>query len=112
MTKTKIALKQLTEQELSTVLAALRLWQHHIDDFRFRSTEPDWRSLEDIVTNGSRVKALSSLKISELCERLNVGKAHGDWKKSILLDLIRDLWDATENGTVYQQFFSLPPRAP
>lgn len=52
---------QLSDQELATVLSALRLWQHYLPANResFRGHFPEG------------VRPLTSDEIDELCERLN-----------------------------------------
>lgn len=56
----------LTDEELATVLAALRLWKNEQD-----GESPDDAMLEDIATNGGRHPKLGSEAIDDLCERLN-----------------------------------------
>ena len=54
---------KLTEQELATVLAALRLWQRY----------PNTSGLMDIATNGGEFNPLNNNEIDALCQRLNNG---------------------------------------
>jgi hypothetical protein len=56
----------IDSEERDTILAALRLWQHHLD-----GTTPDFYGLEEIRTNGDEHEGLDSDAIDELCERIN-----------------------------------------
>jgi hypothetical protein len=51
-----------TEQELATILAALRLWQ---------ASEEHGEDLAPYIGHFEEHQPLSSLEIDELCERLN-----------------------------------------
>lgn len=57
----------LSKQELGTVLAALRFWQYHSQNFGLR---PE-KSIIDIATNDDEHPALTMSEIDDLCERLN-----------------------------------------
>ncbi len=56
---------ELDERELSTVLAALRLWQ---------LTKSYRQDLDDIATNDNTVFAMDENEIDTLCQRLNCGE--------------------------------------
>jgi hypothetical protein len=55
---------ELNDRELSTILAALRMWQ-----------QSTWRKveLENIVTNDGTVVPLDNAEIDALCQRINTG---------------------------------------
>ena len=53
---------QLTERQLATVLAALRLWQNQ------RSFN---LAILDIATNGDQLDPLNTDEIDQLCEEIN-----------------------------------------
>lgn len=55
---------KLTDRELGTVLAALRMYQRALAEYR---DEP----FSDIATNGGTVHPLDESEIDALCERLN-----------------------------------------
>lgn len=60
---------QLDHAEHSTVMAALRFYQHHGMGEPFN--RPDW--LHDLASDGGAVDAsLNADAIDELCERLNL----------------------------------------
>jgi hypothetical protein len=65
---------QLTNAELSTVLAALRYFQE--DDMG----DPENRSdrIDDIATDMGEENSLTTHEIDELCEKLNVAGVHDD----------------------------------
>ena len=71
---------KLTNQELATVLAALRFWQRHgpkhENSFfdRIDQTEQDF--LDEIRTDGGAFEDLSIEEIDDLCERLNCGDSN------------------------------------
>jgi hypothetical protein len=56
----------LTKAEHSTVLAALRRWQHHID-----GTAADHEGLDEIATCAGDHDALTAEQIDALCEDIN-----------------------------------------
>ena len=58
----------LGDDEIATLLAALRWYQH--SGVAAAAYQPDW--LRDINTNGARFLALSDSRIDELCEKLNL----------------------------------------
>ncbi len=55
---------EISDRELHTVLAALRLWQTGVGIF-------DHGALRDIVTNGGTHEPLTVDEIDRLCERIN-----------------------------------------
>jgi hypothetical protein len=58
-----------THAERDTVLAALRLWQNHIDHSSGRKTPND--ALIKIATNGGKHERLTFEEVGQLCEELN-----------------------------------------
>lgn len=60
--------QQYDIRDLSTILAALRLWQHHLD-----GTKPWQEGLADIADNGGEIQPMSVDEIGDLCQRLNFG---------------------------------------
>lgn len=54
---------ELTERELATVLAALRLWQKGCAD----------ADLQSIASDEGAFPALDNAEVDDLCERLNCG---------------------------------------
>lgn len=62
---------KLTNRELATVLAALRLWQD--SDLEMQG-DADARRFLAIAEDGGRVRSLSDEEIDALCERLNAGR--------------------------------------
>jgi hypothetical protein len=60
---------RLTDRELATVLAALRCWQHGLDDSGGEAPVLDY--FDDTVT------PLTAAEIDGLCERLNGGPSTG-----------------------------------
>lgn len=66
---------KLTEAELATVLAALRVYQR---------VGPDADEME-IATNEGRCRALDAAQIDDLCERLNFGSEMSDEPRRALV---------------------------
>lgn len=60
----------LNDRELATVLAALRFYQRMRLTPNRSLTNAD---LDDILTNGGKVKPLDAGQIDELCELINLG---------------------------------------
>lgn len=57
--------RALSDRELATILAALRLWQRH--------GQTDADPSDDVASDSGRHKVLCSAEIDRLCERLNFG---------------------------------------
>jgi hypothetical protein len=57
---------QVSERELATILAALRLWQR--EGHRLGDCE------DEIATDGQTLDRLTDTEIDLLCERLNFGE--------------------------------------
>jgi hypothetical protein len=63
-------LPPITDRQLATILAALRLWQ---DGSAIGDEGSPY--LEAIATNGGMLRPLSNEEIDRLCERLNLWNA-------------------------------------
>ena len=78
--KEDIALR-ISRRELATILAALRF---HQDENLQRSPDIPDQSIREIATDGGRFQALTSQKVSKLCQRMNTeecqpsGRQKGD----------------------------------
>lgn len=71
------------QQELATVLAALRMFQRHYEDHDAFEIRRDWP--EHFKTNGGRViKPLGTEDIDSLCERINT--ENGSHKETVTTD--------------------------
>ena len=89
----------LNERETATILAALRLWQKHVEGGRIY----DEANLEaDIASDEGRLVALTPNEIDDLCERVNIeddtpciwlntGEEKGEIVMHFHVKLVRDL---------------------
>lgn len=59
---------EFTDQELSTILAALRYYHH--EGMGDPENRPDW--LHKIATNNEWETSMSAEEIDDLCERFNI----------------------------------------
>lgn len=66
----------LKDEELDTVLVALRRWQMHLLDASQSPSAYDNPALNAIATDDNRHPLLTLEEIDELCERLNFGGGH------------------------------------
>src|SRR5437016_14402810 len=60
---------ELSERELATVLAALREWQGLLT-----GSEPAEADVDDIASDGGKLRPLTADEIDAVCERLNAAK--------------------------------------
>jgi hypothetical protein len=65
---------RVTDQELHTILAALRFYQEHGQGEP--ANRSDW--IHELATNGDDVISLDDAGIDELCERLNTEYREGE----------------------------------
>jgi hypothetical protein len=63
-------LREMTERETATVLAALRFWQRMQGASGSRATAPE----QLVATNASEYAQLDSDEVDDLCESLNIGE--------------------------------------
>ena len=60
-------LRHIDDDEMATILAALRYYQRHGQGDPFKRSD----AIHDIATNGGKLTSLDDAAIDALCERLN-----------------------------------------
>ena len=58
---------ELTDREISTILAALRYWQGAVNGML-----PQPPALVELASDGGRYPSLTGAEIDELCEQINI----------------------------------------
>ena len=58
---------ELTDREVSTILAALRYWQGAVNGML-----PQPPAIVELASDGGRYPSLTGVEIDELCEQINI----------------------------------------